>query len=324
MSCITQNQYQFVYSTGRLYPPEPQTFDNITIKSELLTSGILPDNYSRDQHRNEYLCEKDFPMKRLTVLLLIIVCALNFLNAQEVTNYTDAAGLKQGHWIGKYPNGSIRYDGTFSNNKPVGEWKRFHENGKLNALLSHLSNSDKVVAELFDNSGIRYAKGIYRGTLKDSTWSYFNNQKLVGQEVYSNGRKNGLSRNFYESGTPITESNWVDGLQEGVSRTYFLSAKKKTETMYLKGLRNGLMLSYYESGIPQITGKYQNDLPDGVWKFADQNGKIKYELKYQSGVLLNPEVADSLMENEFKAFDRTKGKLKDPEDFTQRPEEYMR
>src|SRR5665647_1786479 len=114
-------------------------------------------------------------MKKLIFLLLLFVVPLTFISAQETINQTDANGHKQGRWINKYPNGTIRYEGSFTDDKPVGEWKRFHENGKIKAQMYHIPNTDRATAELFDSNGVRYAKGNYKGTAKDSTWNYFNN-----------------------------------------------------------------------------------------------------------------------------------------------------
>ena len=132
-------------------------------------------------------------MKKVIFLLLTVMIPITFLCAQETINQTDVNGHKQGHWIGKYPNGTIRYEGSFTNDKPVGEWKRFHENGKIKALLHQFPDSDKSLAELFDSNGVRYAKGNFKGTVKDSTWNYYNNLRLVGKENFSNGLKNGRS-----------------------------------------------------------------------------------------------------------------------------------
>ena len=190
--------------------------------------------------------------------------------------------------------------------------------------MYHFPNTDKTSGELYDSNGIRYAKGIYEGTAKDSTWNYFNNLRLVGQENFSDGVKNGKSFTFFENGAPATESSWVNGMLDGVTRSFYPSGKKRTEIMYHQGKRQGLNLIYYESGQTEIKGQYNNDLSDGTWKFADKNGIVKYELKYKLGVLLNPEVVDRIQAGEFQAFDRAKGKLKDPANFSQSPEEYIR
>ena len=128
-------------------------------------------------------------MKKQGILLLLVIVPFTYLYAQETINQTDANGKKQGHWIGKYTNGTIRYEGSFTNDQPVGDWKRFHENGRIKAVLHHLQNTDKASAELFDSNGARYAKGNYKGTVKDSTWNYYNNTRLVGQENYADGIK---------------------------------------------------------------------------------------------------------------------------------------
>ncbi len=263
-------------------------------------------------------------MKKLIFLFLTLLIPVSFLCAQETINQTAANGHKQGKWMGQYPNGTTRYEGFFSDDKPVGEWKRFHENGKIKAQLFHYPVTGKVSAELFDISGIRYAKGNYEGTLKDSTWNYYNNLRLVGQESFSGGKKNGRSITCFENGAPATESTWTDGMLNGVSRSFYPSGKKKSETMYRQGKREGLNLIYYESGQTEIKGQYHNDNPDGNWKFYDNKEIVKFELNYKAGVLLNPEVVDRIQADEFKAFDRAKGKLKDPEDFSQNPEEYLR
>jgi len=263
-------------------------------------------------------------MIKQLILLLLIIFPFTFLCAQSTINQTNKEGHKQGRWIGKYTNGWIRYEGSFTDDKPVGEWKRFHENGKIKAQMHYFPNTDKALAELFDSNGIRYAKGNYLGTKKDSTWNYYNNLRLVGQENFSGGIKNGKALTYFENGISATESNWTNGLLNGVSRSFYPSGKKKTEIMFLQGKRDGLSLVYYELGQTQIIGKFDNDLSDGAWKFMDENGKVKYELNYKAGILLNPEVIDRIQADEFNAFDRAKGKLKDPEDFSQRPEEYLR
>jgi len=65
--------------------------------------------------------------------------------------------MKQGKWIGKYPDGTLKYEGKFFNDKPVGEWKRYHENGKLKAQMSYYQNSGRAFTSLFDTDGKLYS-----------------------------------------------------------------------------------------------------------------------------------------------------------------------
>ena len=263
-------------------------------------------------------------MKKLVFLIVAFMALAFYAKSQVSINQIDAKGLKQGKWIGKFPSGSTRYEGSFVNDQPVGEMKRYHENGKIKARMVYFPNSDKVLAELFDEDGLLYAKGNYIRTLKDSIWKYFNNKRIVGQEEFSKGVKNGRSITFFEDGKPALESNWLNGVQNGVTRSFYPSGNKKSEVMYKDGKRNGVSLVYYESGLQEIVGHYIDDNADGSWKFQNEQGVVKFELKYKAGVLLNPEIVESMQANEFKAFDRAKGLLKDPADYQQNPEEIMR
>ena len=67
-------------------------------------------------------------MKKLVFIIAAIMVFSFYVSSQTSINQIDAKGLKQGKWIGKFPSGSTRYEGSFVNDQPVGEMKRYHEN----------------------------------------------------------------------------------------------------------------------------------------------------------------------------------------------------
>jgi antitoxin component YwqK of YwqJK toxin-antitoxin module len=71
-------------------------------------------------------------MKQFLLILMLIPM---LSTGQQEINHTDNNGLKQGFWKRNYPNGRAMYEGVFNNDKPVGEWRRYHENG---GLKSHI------------------------------------------------------------------------------------------------------------------------------------------------------------------------------------------
>jgi antitoxin component YwqK of YwqJK toxin-antitoxin module len=261
-------------------------------------------------------------MKTTLIFLCILFLSIN-LSAQPTLNQTDANHLKQGKWVGKYPDGTIRYEGIFKDNKPVGELKRYHENGKIKAILVYSPNSDKVKAELFNPEGSMVSRGNFIGTLKDSVWTYYDNKEIAARENYNKGLKNGKSYAYYPDGKTSNESEWVNGKLNRIARDFYPSGEKKSETRYLEGKRQGWSSVYFESGKPQIEGEYDNDQYAGTWKFFNPDGTIKFQLEYKNGMLQNPEALDSLQMDEFKAFDKVKGKIKDPEHYLENPGEYL-
>lgn len=256
--------------------------------------------------------------------LLLLCCLLPlFLFSQETTNQTDKEGNKQGLWIGNYPNQTLRYKGAFLNNQPIGVWERYHENGVIKAHLVYRPNSDRCDAELFDEKGDRYAKGFFSGTKKDSTWNYYSHQKRVSSENYSNGKKQGLSQTYFENGMTAVQSNWVEDKLHGLFTTFYPSGENESEIMYYKGKREGVMRIYSETGQVEIMGQFKDDLADGSWKYLTHEGNVKFELLYQNGKLLNPELIDAMEAKELDLYERNKGKLKDPQQFMNNPEEYI-
>ena len=258
------------------------------------------------------------------LIFLSILFYFTPVKAQTALNQTDSNHLKQGRWVGKYPDGTVRYDGSFIDDKPVGEWKRYHENGKLKATLLYAPNSDKVKSELFDSEGLLVAKGNFTGTLKDSVWTYYDNKVIIARERYNKGLKNGKSFAYSADDKTLSETDWVNGKLNGLELEFYPTGNKKSETRFLDGKRQGDSKIYFETGRVQIEGSYDNDQYIGTWKFYNPEGSLKFQLEYKDGIMQNPEALDSIQLKEFKAFDQKKGKLKDPERYRENPEEYLR
>ncbi len=260
-------------------------------------------------------------MFRFLVLLPFLFWA-SFSGAQPM-NATDAAGKKQGYWEKRDTNGKLVYQATFKDDRPVGEMKRFHPNGKLKAVLNYPENSDEATAVLFDESGHKIAEGKYLGQKKSGEWSYYSEEKLIATDVFENDVKNGLSKKYYKSGEILEECPWENGLQQGVYRAYFKNGKPYLECKYENGRLSGYTVSYFENGNPESESFYQNGLLQGESRFFDESGNILYVLKYDQGKLLNPEVLDSVMQSRNLDFEPIK-KIPDPEKYMQDPSEYLR
>ncbi|MBN1251280.1 MAG: toxin-antitoxin system YwqK family antitoxin [Bacteroidales bacterium] len=245
------------------------------------------------------------------------------VNIQKV-NQTDTKGLKQGFWTKKYPNGVTAYEVYFKDNKPVGDYKRYHENGKLNAFLKYDSNSEFAQAKLYDENGELIAEGIYHGKLRDKEWIFYNKAKKISVETYIDGKKNGDSKTFYENGSVSEEKHWENDIENGVWRQFYDNEKLKLETRIDNGLRNSAYYTYYQNGKFEIKGKYINDIMEGVWIYYDVNGKIIQEIEYLNGKAKNQKELDEKEQEAFKKLEENRKRLKDPANFINDPEKYMK
>jgi antitoxin component YwqK of YwqJK toxin-antitoxin module len=248
-----------------------------------------------------------------SLLLTLMFCAvLHLAHSQEALNQTDANSLKQGKWVTRYPGGSLKYEGSFVNDKPVGEWKRYHENGKTKAILNYRLNSDRLFAALFDEEGKLYAKGVFEGTLRDSTWNFYRGELIVSVENFRSGKRDGTARGFDQNGRLIWEKSWKNDLLDGKSVSYHPSGAINSEIIYVAGKKEGPALFYDENGVISMEGRYKDDLSEGDWKVFDKDGKFKYLIKYGKGEILNKEALDSMQINEFKKYDKIRGRIAEP------------
>ncbi len=239
-------------------------------------------------------------------------------------NQTDAQGRKQGFWTKKYRNGVTAYEVTFKDDKPVGIYKRYHENGKLYALLNYDDKGEWADAKLYDEDGDLIGEGKYFGKIKDGLWTYYDKGVKVAEENYKMGKKNGTSKTYYKNGQVSEEKNWTDDVENGVWKQYYDTGKKRLETRIDMGVRNTVYYVYYPNGRLKIRGKYNNDRMDGKWVYYDKNGDVLKEIIYKNGKAENAEILEKEEQELFKQFEINKKRLLDPKDYINKPYEYMK
>ncbi len=259
---------------------------------------------------------------RVLIVCIIFLFAGSIV-AQNTVNQLDAQGRKQGFWTKKDTDGKLLYQGTFKNDQPVGEMKRFHPNGKLKAVLIFVEGSELSDARLYDEGGNLIAQGKYIGQKKTGEWSYFKDAKIVSAENYLNGQKNGVSKRYYQTGELLEESNWKDDKLNGIYRSFFQDGKTFLECGYSEAMRNGPFKTWFADGTLELNASYTGDVRDKDWQYFDKNGILLYTLKFELGTLLNPEVQDSIDAAQSDSFKTRENNIPDPEKFMQNPEEYM-
>jgi len=257
-----------------------------------------------------------------TVLTLILFSLCINIYSQEI-NQTDSQGRKQGFWQKRSATGKLVYEGTFKDDRPVGEMKRYHPGGVLKASMIYTTGSDTSSATLYDEKGKLAAKGKYIEQKRVGEWSYYADGRMVSSEVYENDLKSGVAKTYYQTGELLEQSNWKNNFQDGLYTAYEKSGKKYLECMYQQGKREGWSVSFYPSGEMETEVFYKNNLPHGDCKHYDEQGKSDYTLKYENGKLTNPEVLDSIQNIEFNLNDKNKTQIADPEKFIQNPEQYL-
>ena len=96
-------------------------------------------------------------LKIITLALLLANSAMATCQTETESNKSDQQGRKQGHWIKKYPNENVMYEGFFKDDHPVGEFRRYYEDRTLKSILIFSGDgkeADATIDELCEITAI--------------------------------------------------------------------------------------------------------------------------------------------------------------------------
>jgi antitoxin component YwqK of YwqJK toxin-antitoxin module len=251
----------------------------------------------------------------ITLIFLLTVSYKASGQPETEINKTDQQGRKQGHWIKKYPNQSLLYDGHFKDDHPVGEFKRYYENNTLKSLLIYSSDGNEADASIYHPNGYIASKGKYINQMKEGKWKFFSEfikGYQISEDQYTKNLRNGLALKFYPDSTVAERLIYVNDIREGEWIQYYPDGAVCLKSFYLDGKINGKFEVWFENGKIEFSGQYNNDTRDGLWLIYNRDGTLKYKLNYMAGVTKDRQL--DIDESDYlDALEKNKGKISDPE-----------
>ena len=253
---------------------------------------------------------------RFILFLIILLTPFCTLSPQESLNKTDVNGMKQGHWIKKYPSGELMYEGYFINDKPVGEFKRYNEKGKLISVLNYAIDNDTVYACFYHPNDYIAGKGKYVDQKKTGEWMYYSDyveNHLLMKCYYTSDRIDGISVKYHWNGRVAEKLDYSEGVKSGEWKQYYNDGTLSLESSYLNDKLNGEFRTWHTNGAKEIAGQYSNNVRTGLWHFFNRDETLRKEIKYNNGI---PENRAELIKEETEYLDKLEkegGKLNDPE-----------
>ena len=255
----------------------------------------------------------------LVYILLVIISPVTLaqenISSDTLFNYIDDSGLKQGHWKKYFDNGDMEYEGYFKNDKPVGEFKRFFPGNKIKAIMNYMEDGKTVKANLFYQNAKKAAEGTFINTKKEGPWKYFSyyGGHLSSLENFINGKKDGVSYQYYENGKINEEIHWKNGIKQGKWARYYLNEKPVVSSTYLNDKLNGDYQAFYQDGKLKVKGVYWKDFRHGKWLYYNEKGEIKLTIKYHYGEVLNKDELNEYERKIFETFEKEVGKIMEPD-----------
>lgn len=234
------------------------------------------------------------PMKMSLSRSLAACCLILFttvLHAQPAdTNQVDALGKKQGYWK-KYVKDTLKYEGAFRDDVPVGEFKYYYPEKKIKSTVTYSDKGLKAVTVNYRENGSKMAEGQYWDKKKNGTWKYYNESGfLTLEENYKNGVADGVWTVYYEDGKPAEVKTWVNGRPHGPFIQFYPDSLVNIKGNYNNGKLDGPVSHYYLNGKVLVSGAFKEDMKDGVWMYFTEIGQADKRHTWSSGSLVKEEI----------------------------------
>jgi antitoxin component YwqK of YwqJK toxin-antitoxin module len=232
-----------------------------------------------------------------------------------------AAFAQPQHRVVRYANGLVRYEGYFEGNKPVGELRRYHENGKLSCVqqFDEAGNSEVV---FYTGAGYLLAKGQYKGQKRDGDWKFYGEgEYLFMTESYDAGKRIGETLVYSREGKVLQRIPYQNGVIHGERIHYYPYGNILAKYTYQNGELNGPYRYFYETGQLNEEGDYLDGKPHGIWRSYEENGSFD-EVEFVEGKPAHPELYNKQFQDKLDSYD-VDPQIKDPEDFMDNPSAYF-
>ncbi len=195
----------------------------------------------------------------------------------------DAAGNSNGKWKDFYPDGTVKAEGQYSDNRRTGVWKFYNESGKLEQTGSFSNGRpDGLWTWYYEDGTILREEEYVMGQRDGSFTEYTQTGEVITKGQYAEGEKNGDWT--YKSGSNIENGKYIVGLRDGIWKSFYQDGKLRFKGNYIQGNPDGVQTFYYESGLPKEEQYYRMGIRQRVWKKYDEEGRTIFAVSYKDDV----------------------------------------
>lgn len=219
--------------------------------------------------------------RKILITCFLFIGIFTFSQDQKINQF-DQKGNRHGLWRGVFETTQRpRYEGVFVNGKETGVFKYFDDTkaGTVIATRDFSKGDGSAYVTFFDQKGNKVSEGpVNKNRENEGEWKYYHKEsaQLMSVETFKNGKLNGKSIVFYTDGKIASETNYVEGVKEGVFKKYSKEGVVLEEIPYKNNQFSGLVTYRDIKGNLLAQGHYEKGLKKGIWKYYE-NGKLVKE-----------------------------------------------
>lgn len=215
-------------------------------------------------------------------VVALLFYGAGMLRKREDINRIDRFGMRQGAWKEFHPNGKVRSEGSYVDDRKQGIFKEYDAQGNLKEMVKYDGGVvDKLAQETLT---VDIRRTFHPNGKVSSLGSYSKSGKREGlfKEFDMNGAV--TTAKIYQGDLLLSEGAVNDvGMMEGPWVEYFVTGEKRAEGAYKEGRKEGDWTFFHRSGKVEQKGKYQNGQAQGKWLWYYESGTLHREELYRKG-----------------------------------------
>ncbi len=215
-------------------------------------------------------------------IVALLYYGAGMLRRREDLNRYDRIGMKQGPWKEFHPNGKLRSEGTYVDDRLQGIFKEYDTLGNLKQLVKYDAGVVDTRAE--ETLTVDIKRTFHPNGRVASLGSYSKSGKREGlfKEFGMDGSI--LAAKIYQGDRLVSEGTVNDlGVMEGPWVEYFVTGEKRAEGAYKDGKKEGDWTFYHRTGKVEQKGKYAMGAANGRWQWFYESGSLHREELYRKG-----------------------------------------
>jgi antitoxin component YwqK of YwqJK toxin-antitoxin module len=133
--------------------------------------------------------------------------------------------------------GKVKEQGDYLNGKKHGAWTVFHHNGFVKSITSYIDGKKQGSHLELSDRGQLEIKAHYFDDQLHGEYVRYKFTRIKEEKFYRNGKLDGKYVMFYTNGKILEESNYTDGLRDGIARWYDEDGNITIQYLYEMGER---------------------------------------------------------------------------------------
>lgn len=161
-------------------------------------------------------------------------------------------GLKNGTWEQFLENGQLVKLENYDSGKLDGLYQEYNDKNILLLSATYMDSLLDGDYKKYDINGKLKEEGLYKKGLKENEWNYYYDEKLSKNSNYKNGKLEGLETQYLSENNgnhyKYVENNFSNGQLHGISKSFDREGNVTQQTNYNNGLKDGLEEIFNSSG----------------------------------------------------------------------------